>query len=153
MKRSTETLEELFQKKSTLTYLNNIVKKVQADDISDEVLKDLKEETAYIGKKLGISPIQCVILGGIIEAAGPSSYANDDEIRHFLGVTNIEYMNFEKDIEQMSTKYIVRIENCGNGKGNRYTVYGKAMEAISSNEVFAVVTTVMSMPRTRSILS
>ena len=51
MKRSTETLEELFQKKSTLTYLNNIVKKVQADDISDEVLKDLKEETAYIGKK------------------------------------------------------------------------------------------------------
>ena len=136
MKRSKETLEGLFQKKSTLTYLNNIVKKVQADDISDEVLKDLEEETAYIGKKLGISPIQCVILGGIIEAAGPSSYASDDEIRNFLGVTNIEYMNFEKDIEQMSTKYIVRIENSGNGKGNRYTVYGKAMEAISSNEIY-----------------
>ena len=136
MKRSTETLEGLFQKKSTLTYLNNIVKKVQADDISDEVLKDLEEETAYIGKKLGISPIQCVILGGIIEAAGPSSYASDDEIRNFLGVTNIEYMNFEKDIEQLSTKYIVRIESCSNGKGNRYTVYGKAMEAISSNEVY-----------------
>lgn len=45
-------------------------------------------------------------------------------------------MNFEKDIEQMSRKYIVRIETCSNGKSNRYTVYGKAMEAISSNEVY-----------------
>lgn len=136
MKRSTETLDEIFQKKSTLSCLNKIVKKLKSRGLSAEVLEELEEETTYIGKKLGISPIQCVILGGIIEAAGPSSFANDGEIRDFLDVTNIEYMNFEKDIEQMSTKYIVRIENCSNGKGNRYTVYGKAMEAISSNEVY-----------------
>lgn len=136
MKKSKETFEEIFQKKSTLSCLNKIVKKLKSRGLSAEVLEELEEETTYIGKKLGISPIQCVILGGIIEAAGPSSFANDGEIRDFLDVTNIEYMNFEKDIEQMSTKYIVRIENCGNGKGNRYTVYGKAMEAISSNEVY-----------------
>ena len=64
MKRSKETLEVLLQEKSTLSYFNRIVKRVEADDISDNVLKELEEETTYIGEKLGISPIQCVILGG-----------------------------------------------------------------------------------------
>ena len=136
MEGSEETLGKAFQKRSTLSYLNRIVKKVASDDISDDVLKALEVETTYVGGKLGISPVQCVILGGIIEMAGPSSYASDDEIRHFLGVTNIEYMNFMKDIDDMSRMYIVRVENCGNGKGNRYTVYGKAMEAIGSDSAY-----------------
>ena len=59
MKRSTETLEGLFQKKSTLTYLNNIVKKVQADDISDEVLKNPKSD--YTKSLLKAVPV----IGGV----------------------------------------------------------------------------------------
>lgn len=136
MKLNNVSTDPLFTNKCTMASLNNIVKRFENSVFCEEVMGDLEEETAYIGEKLGISPVQCLILAGIIEAAGPSSYANDNEIKGFLGITNIEYMNLVKDIEQMSKMYIVRIENCGNGKGNRYTVYGNAMDAICSDSVY-----------------
>lgn len=131
---------EIFSQENTIAYLNNIVKALRENDICEAFMQGLEKETRYIGKKLGLTSTQCVLLAAIAEGSGGTRVIDNDDLTHLLGVTNLEFMSFVKDIEEMSRMHIVRIVNnrlnnrrCG---GNFYMVYEDAMEAIRNDREY-----------------
>ena len=108
--KSRAKLNELSSQENTIACMNNIIKTLREYNFCKDVMDRLEKETAYIGKKLSISPIQSILLAVIAEEAGPSGgSADSDDITRFMGITNLELMNFTRDIEEMSSMHIVRI--------------------------------------------
>lgn len=128
--------KEVQSQMNTLAYLNNIVRVMRESDICPEMMEALKDETSYIGKKMSLSPIQSILLAVIAEQAGPSGMADSGDITRFLGITNLEFMNFIRDIEEMSSKHIIRIVSNGKHHGDGYMVYREAMEAIKNDREY-----------------
>lgn len=101
--KSRAKLNELSDRESTIACMNNIIKTLNEYSFCKDVMDSLEKETAYIGKKLSISPIQSILLAVIAEKTGPSGgTADSDDITRFMGITNLELMNFTRDIEEIA---------------------------------------------------
>lgn len=136
--KSRVKLNELSGQESTIACMNNIIKTLREYNFCKDVMDRLEKETAYIGKKLSISPIQSILLSVIAEEAGPSGgSADSDDITRFMGITNLELMNFTRDIEEMSSMHIVRIVRNTKRRGDCYMIYDDAMEAIRNDREYS----------------
>ena len=120
-----------------LGHMNNIVKNLRGNSLDDTFLKTVKADTDYIGSKLAITPIQCVLLSVIMEYCSGFNSADVSDLTAYLGITNLEFANLSCDIERMSRMHIVRIvyNEVRDGK-MEYMLYSDAFDAIRQDRSF-----------------
>lgn len=116
---------------NTLECLINIYEAVSTKEFSDELLAELSEDTTYVGRKMGLNPIQCFLLAIILDATYDERSIDSSRIADKMDMTNIEFRRHRKDLEDMSQKHIIRITDGSRGK--YYSVYSDAVEAIEGN--------------------
>lgn len=116
---------------NTLECLINIYGAVRANKFSDELLSEISDDTAYVGSKLNLNPVQCVLLAIILDATYDERSIDSSKIADRMEMNNIEFRRYRKDLEDMSLKHIVRITESSRGK--YHTIYSDAIEAIEGD--------------------
>jgi len=133
-----EKKEEMLKGRNSIACLNRIVKRLESEEYSPELLSELSDDTSYICEKMSITPTQSVLLAVIAEESSDSGSACMRDLSRAFGVTNLELVSLIKEIEDMSRKHIIRVSTNPHRKGaSTFEVYADAMEAIVNDAAYS----------------
>lgn len=75
--------------------------------VNPERLGEFKEETSYLGERLGLSPFQCVLFAVIVQL--PDTQCNYRRIGNALGLTYLKTLSFSSDFNYLRDQGYIRI--------------------------------------------
>ena len=86
---------------------------------------------------LGTSPIQSMLLACILESSFSRAGTSTKQICNILGCTNIEFLNYTQEIDDMVRRRILRPTSSASpfSDSNGYAVSKRVVDAIKGNEV------------------
>ena len=118
--------------------LNRIFRKVNSQGLSSASIQELRSDIDYVARHYNIGKDCTVLLAGILEKSGTNNLMDDEDLAHFIGCTNIEFIRYHKDLREMDKAGIIQI--CG-GHGNRfcYRVTSETLKAVENNTEFQPV--------------
>ena len=118
-----------------ITALNRVIDQAERSQLSDEFWESVKNPLAYLRETLGLTDIQIVIMGILIEAGEPLSWKR---MGNFLDCSRLQMMTYSEEIEQMVTKrWFVRRASFDMGRNYEgfALAYG-VVTAMRHNQVF-----------------
>ncbi len=118
--------------------LNRIFRKVNCQGLSAEAIQELKSDIDYVARHYNIGNDCAVLLAGILEKSGTNNLMDDEDLAHFLGCTNIEFIRYHKDLREMDKAGIIQICS-GHGNHFCYRVTPETLKAVENNAKFQPV--------------
>ena len=112
--------------------LDQIVEAVVGKHLKMDVIDSLNPAIPYLTKKLGITPIQAVLLAPIANDSPMIMMTGD--LAQFFNCTNIHMMRYLKDLDALIEKRIVRYKKSYHGEG--YCVSKAVMEAFKDDKMY-----------------
>lgn len=95
-----------------VTSLNRIYKDVNMSGYSDEVVERLKKDISFISKKYDIGSRSAVLLAAILEKTNTGNGVDREDLAHYLGCSNIEFISCGADLLELEKKGIIQVNNC-----------------------------------------
>jgi uncharacterized protein Yka (UPF0111/DUF47 family) len=95
-----------------VTSLNRIYKEVNMSGYSDEVVERLKKDISFISKKYDIGSRSAVLLAAILEKTNTGNGVDREDLAHYLGCSNIEFISCGADLRELEKKGIIQVNNC-----------------------------------------
>lgn len=121
---------------SSTNCLNNIFQYLKDHGASGDYTGILKDEFEYLHGLLGTTPIQSMLLACILESSFSRSGTSTKQICNILGCTNIEFLNYSQDLEDMIHRRILRPTSSASpfSDTSGYAVCKRVVDAIKGNE-------------------
>ena len=121
---------------SSTNCLNRIYQYLKDHGTSEDYTTALKDEFEYIKGMLGTTPVQSMLLACILESSFTKAGTSTKQICNILGCTNIEFLNYSQELDDMVRRRILRptttmtpfSDSCG------YIVSKRVIDAIKGNE-------------------
>lgn len=76
-------------------------------NFSEERLPEIKEETDYLNERMGLSPMQSLLLSALIENA-TSFKCSLNELASYLGLNYVKLLTYSKDIDFLWDNWLIR---------------------------------------------
>lgn len=116
---------------SLFNTFSSLLKKARNSELSDSFFKSAQEELQMIGDLLKLTPVQCILLGIILERTA-SGLTDVDDISSFLDTSNLTVLSHSDDLDLLKSRHLIREFNGMGGAG--YVVPRNAMECFKRNE-------------------
>ena len=116
--------------------LDAIFKAVDAEGLSDEVMKRLHKEINAVSQHFGIGAYAAVLLAAILEKSYSSHCLDDEDMAKYFGCSNIEFIEHHSDLRQMVRGGVIQ-----EFKNNRrcYRITPEAVKSIEKATAFTPV--------------
>jgi hypothetical protein len=79
---------------------------------SDEVVERLKKDISFISKKYDIGSRSAVLLAAILEKTNTGNGVDREDLAHYLGCSNIEFISCGAVLLELEKKGIIQVNNC-----------------------------------------
>ena len=113
--------------------LNRIYQEVNTAGYSDEVVEERKNDISFIAKKYGISARSVVLLAAILEKTNTGNGVDREDLAHYLGCSNIEFISCSADLRELEKKGLVQVNNCHR---EVFRITNEAFKAIEKDSDF-----------------
>lgn len=123
-------------KMSLSACLNRIRIKIDFANYNDSIVEELKDDFNYVEEKMGICQEEACILAYVLENSSGWNTSNNRDIATYMGLTNIEFMEYQKYLDSLSEKRIVRVSK-SRGDEFTYKVTQEACQAIIEDREFS----------------
>lgn len=116
--------------------MNHIRLVVDRDGSHPDTIGNLADDLALVQDRFGISEQAAVLLADILEMTGRNG-ADEDDLAKYLGVTNIQFIEKQKYLRELTDKGIVQR---GNFRGRPcYRVTPEATRAVEKEDRFTAI--------------
>lgn len=125
-------------KKTTTANLNTIVKHIKEHGIETQSLKAINEELDQVADKLHTNTIQTLLLACILNSSFSNGGASVKQICTMLGCTNIEFLNFSNELDELVRRHMVNLNVAISAYSETagYVIAKEVIEAIKNDKVF-----------------
>lgn len=118
--------------------LARILKAVKDNGVAVNSSPQYKEDFDYIHTILRTSPVQSILVACILESSFTHSGTSTKQICNMLGCTNIEFLKYSHDLDELIRRRLVRQVTSVTlySESNGYVVYDGVIDAIKKDEPF-----------------
>ena len=117
--------------------LNRIYQKVNREGLSEGAVMELKDDLDHITALYGMDAPGAVLFSAILEKSWTGSPMDDEDLAHFLGCSNIEFIRYHEELRNMEKAGIIQ---CAEGRcGRVFRVTEEAMKAVSKDCEFTPI--------------
>jgi len=113
----------------------NIWKEAKDSSLSDNMLANVKKETAYIKRKFKIEPVECVILSMLIDS---DSVMSRRDMAHFLDCSILKLLTLHDRFERLRRMKMISFNYTRDicGMQNGYRLCRDVLEAVKNDAPF-----------------
>ena len=118
--------------------LNRIYRKINIEGLTADSMQELRDDLDYITGLYHIDNTSAVLLAAILEKTATNNHMDDEDLAHYLGCSNIEFIRYHETLRGMEKAGIIQI---GGSRGPRrcYIVTRETLKAVESNGDFKPV--------------
>ncbi len=132
MKKMKQKREE---KMTQVASLNRIFRKVNTDGLTEETLKELREDIDYIAALYNIDDTSAALLAAVLEKSATNNLMDDEDLAHYIGCTNIEFIQHNERLREMDKAGIIQI-GATRRDARCYRVTPELLKAVEKNGEF-----------------
>ena len=136
--KSDQEIESTYKEPDTwtiITALSRVMEQAERSSLSADFWETCKNPLAYLRDLLGLTNMQIVVMGMLIEAGEPLSWK---KMGNYLNVSRLMMMTYSEEIEEMVTKrwFIRRATHEIGGFYEGYALSHGVITALRHNQVF-----------------
>lgn len=134
MARKTNTKEPAKQRRTLMSTIEKIVIQSNGSKLSEKFFLDIDGDLHYICHKMNLTKMQAVFFSLFIDHSHENNIGLN-ELRSWLEVPMISILRYQKDIDQLVRRQLIRYLKNDNGNVSYY-VHHEVLSAIGDNKNF-----------------